>query len=60
MKRTVREVVAAAVADRSSIAARRRSITLRAQPRPTGLVPDLIGALKATPGVLGVEAAPAR
>jgi hypothetical protein len=56
MKRTIREVGAAAVL--SLAIALPAMITLRAQTAapPAGL-PDLVGMLKATPGVLGVDAA---
>src|ERR1041384_1517219 len=53
MKRTIREVIAAAAL--SLVIAVPTMITLSAQSQKGA--PDLIGALKATPGVLGVEAA---
>jgi hypothetical protein len=54
---TVREILAAAVLT-LVIGAPAALVTLRAQTPPAqGGVPDLIGALKATPGVLGVDAA---
>jgi len=54
MKRMIREVAAAGVL--SLVIALPAVITVRAQSAQKGM-PDLIGALKATPGVLGVEAA---
>ena len=54
MKHTIREVTAAAAL--SLIIAVPAIVTVRAQSAKTG-VPDLIGGLKATPGVLGVELA---
>jgi hypothetical protein len=53
MKRTIREVSAAAVL--SLMIAIPTVVSLRAQAAQKG-GPDLIGALKATPGVLGVDA----
>ena len=55
--RTVREVLAAAVL--TLVVAAPAIVTLRAQAPQNGRggFPDLIGMLKATPGVLGVEAA---
>jgi hypothetical protein len=50
----IREVAAAAAL--SLVIALPAIVTLRAQTAPKGM-PDLIGALKATPGVLGVDAA---
>jgi hypothetical protein len=52
---TVRETLAAAVLT-LVVGAPSAIVTVRAQ-APTGGMPDLIGALKATPGVLGVDAA---
>jgi len=55
--RTVREILAAAVLT-LVIGAPAALVTLRAQTPPAqGGMPDLVGALKATPGVLGVDAA---
>src|SRR5215831_4668033 len=53
MKRTIREVAAAAVL--SLMIALPTVVSLRAQAAQKGAT-DLIGALKATPGVLGVDA----
>jgi hypothetical protein len=52
MKRTIREVAAAVAL--SFVVAVPALVTVRAQSRPQ--MPDLVGALKSTPGVLGVEA----
>jgi len=54
MKHTIREATAAAVL--TLVIALPAIVTVRAQSAKTGL-PDLIGGLKATPGVLGVELA---
>src|SRR5215475_11613795 len=54
MTRMIREVAAAAAL--SLVIALPAIVTLRAQTAQKGM-PDLIGALKATPGVLGVDAA---
>ena len=51
MKRTIREVAAAVAL--SMLVAIPVLITVHAQSKPQ--MPDLVGALKATPGVLGVE-----
>ena len=53
MKRTIREVMAATVL--SLMIALPTVVSLRAQAPQKG-APDLVGALKATPGVLGVDA----
>jgi hypothetical protein len=53
MKRTIREVAAATAL--SLMIALPTVVSLRAQAAQKG-APDLIGALKATPGVLGVDA----
>jgi hypothetical protein len=53
-KHTLREIAAAAVLS-MVIAAPALVVTVRAQ-SPRGGAPDLIGMLKATPGVLGVDA----
>jgi hypothetical protein len=54
---TVREILAAAVLT-LVVAAPAAIVTVRAQaPAPQGGFPDLIGMLKSTPGVLGVDAA---
>jgi hypothetical protein len=57
MTRLIREVAAAAVL--SLVIAVPAIVTVRAQPPSSAKsgMPDLIGALKATPGVLGVDAA---
>src|SRR6266699_4272699 len=57
-KRTVREMLAAAVLT-AVIATPAAVVTLRAQApqNAAGGFPDLIGMLKATPGVLGVDSA---
>ncbi len=52
MKRKVREAVAAALL--SLVVAIPTFVTLRAQSAQNGM-PDFVGALKASPGVLGVE-----
>ncbi len=56
--RTVREAVAAAILT-LVIGTPALMVTVRAQATPTvqGGMPDLVGMLKATPGVLGVDAA---
>src|SRR4051794_25869562 len=54
MKRTIHEVIAAGIL--ALVIAVPALMTVQAQSAQQG-VPDLIGALKATPGVLGVDAA---